>query len=146
MVRMLSVTILLFIIVVGCQNSISTGNATDLISFRTDKTSYSISDTIDIILKNESYSKILIGLRCGGYLEMFYQKKEENIWSDNLSFWYMSLRCLTVVDTLESNNIFNYSLESAIFDSTGTYRLVLKYYRSSENIERIEYSNSFEIK
>ena len=146
MVRMLSVTILLFIIVVGCQNSISTGNATDRISFRSDKTSYSISDTIDIILKNESYSKILIGLRCGGYLEMFYQKKEENIWSDNLSFWYMSLRCLTVVDTLESNNIFNYSLESAIFDSTGTYRLVLKYYRSSENIERIEYSNSFEIK
>jgi len=138
--------IALFLIISSCQNPIDTENLSNQIIFKTNKTSYSTLDRIDIILNNESNSTILVGLRCGTYLEMLYQKKEGNTWSNKLAFWYLSLGCLTRADTIESNTIFNYSIEPKTFDTLGTYRLVLNYYYLTKNIDDSVFSNSFEIK
>lgn len=136
---------ILLLIIVNCQDPTSTEDSLNKISFLTDKTSYTILDSINIVLENRSNSDIKIGLRCGNYLEMFYQKKEDNVWSDNLWFWWMSLKCTTVIDTIRQNSVFNYSIKSEIFDSTGTYRLVLEYYKQIEDTKIIKYSNSFKI-
>jgi hypothetical protein len=138
-------SILLSLIIIGCQDPSTTENSLNQIKLQTNKSSYSKLDSINIVLDNKSNSDILIGLRCGNYLEMFYQKKEINVWSDNLWFWYMSLRCATVIDTIRQSSVFNYSIKSEIFDSTGTYRLVLEYYKQIEDTKIIKYSNSFEI-
>jgi hypothetical protein len=138
-------SILLSLIIIGCQDPATTENSLNQIKLQTNKSSYSKLDSINIVLHNKSDSDILISLRCGNYLEMFYQIKEINVWSDNLWFWYMSLRCETVIDTIGQNSVFNYSIKSEIFDSTGTYRLVLEYYKQIEDTKIIKYSNSFEI-
>jgi len=137
---------LLFLIIISCGNLTKTENSLNQINLETDKTFYSKTDSINIILENGSNYDILVGLRCKTYLEMYYQKKELDIWSDNLNFWYMSLGCLTVIDTIKPNSTFNYSMKSEIFDSTGIYRLVLNYYSPVENADGIKYSNEFEIK
>ena len=64
-------------------------------------------------------------------------------------FKYMNLRCLNSADTINTNEIFKYTLQSEkseISDSIGTYRFVLKYYSLSQNVADTTYSNSFEIK
>ena len=137
---------ILFFNIVGCKNNILTENQINKIIFRTDKSSYLNSDTVKIILANESNNKISIGLRCGIYLEMYYQKKENEVWTDNIPFWYMSLRCLTIIDTLEKGNNINFDLNIDRFISIGEYRLVLNFYDINENKDIVEYSNSFEIK
>ncbi len=138
-------SILLFLVLSGCQNPTNTETPINQINFTTDRTNYSKSDSINIILDNKSDSEFLIGLRCNTYLEMFYQKKENNVWSDDLWLWYMSFRCPTAIDTVEPNNIFNFFIKSEMLDSSGTYRFVLRYH-SMENVEAIKYSNSFVIK
>ena len=137
---------LLLLIIVNCQNPTSTENSLNKISFLTDKTSYTILDSINIVLENRSNSDIYIGLRCGNYLEMFYQKKEDNVWSDNLWFWWMSLRCPTVIDSIRPNTVFTYLIKSEIFDTTGTYRLVIDFYEQIEDTMISKFSNTFTIK
>ena len=144
--RLLYIAGLLFLNIACCQQTATRNNSTNPVDFKTDKTSYSDSDSLNITIENKSIPEIVIGLRCDRYLEIFYQKKENKIWTDNLEFWYMSLGCKTNADTLESNSFFNHKLDSKIFESTGTYRLVLDYYNPAENKSGTVYSNSFEIK
>ncbi len=69
--------------VVGCANqSTQPITPSEELRFTTDRTSYAPSDTIRLSLSNNSRSDITVGLRCGWYLEMFYQKRENEGWSD----------------------------------------------------------------
>jgi len=137
----------IFLQVVGCADQ-GTDPVTSLeqIRFSTDAPSYATSDTIRLSLENNSQSDITVGLRCGWYLEMFYQKRENEVWSDNLWFPYMSLRCVTVPKIVKMNTTFGHSLPAEMFYSTGTFRLKVTVY-----IERVDtslslVSNSFEIR
>ena len=95
------------------------------ISFITDKEFYNAIDTVNFTVVNNSDSLLIIGLRCGGMLEMFYQIKEDSSWSENKFFDYMTLRCLTVIDTIKSKEKFSQSIPASDFKSSGTFRLVL---------------------
>ncbi len=138
--KMIFIYIVFLLLTVSCQNSTSSESSLNQISFLTDKIHYTKLDSINIVLENKSNSDFLIGLRCGEYLEMFYQKKEDNVWTENIWFWYMSLKCPTLIDTIQPTSVFNYSIKPGIFDSTGTYRLVI------EGTKIIKFSNSFEIR
>ena len=80
---------------------------------------------------------------------MFYQIKQDSVWSDNFMFQYMNSRCLNSLDTIKHDDIFNYALQSEkseIVDSIGTYRFLLKYYPLTKSVAETTYSNPFEIK
>jgi hypothetical protein len=111
---------------IGCQSS-PTGvtNPPGQISLLTDQTSYAGSEAVKLFLQNNSGHDITVGLRCGFYLEMFYQKKEDNGWSDDLWFPYMSLLCPTHLRTVGVNTTFEHSIPTEMFDSTGTLRLFI---------------------
>jgi hypothetical protein len=144
--KIIFLSIILLFFILSCGNLTKTQNSSNQLDIRTDKTYYSISDSIKIILENSTEIEILLRFRCKTYLEISYQKKNLDSWSDNLDFWYMSLGCLTSIDTLKPNSIFNYSMKSGIFDSTGMYRLMLNYYDPVEKTNGIKYSNAFEIR
>jgi len=138
--------ILLLLVIISCKDPFFTENSHESITLRTDKTSYTRSDSVKIVLWNGSDSDFIIGLRCNEWLEMWYQKKENDCWSDNLWFWYMSFKCPTFVDTLHPNNAFSFSISSEKFKSVGTYRLTRDFNNSIDNMNGGIYSNSFEIK
>jgi len=137
---------LLILLGINCQNQLADKNtSSDPINFSTDKSSYAKSDNISINLRNTSSSYITIGLRCGRYLEMSYQKKENNHWSDNLWFEYMSLGCPTMLDTVQAEGEFTDSLPVKRFDSSGTFRLLVKVYKPPADSSETIISNSFKI-
>jgi len=121
-------------------------NPSDEITFSTDRLSYAESDTIHLSLKNNSAVDITSGLRCGAYLEMFYQKREIEKWSDNLWFWYMSLRCPTHLNTIKAKTTFAHSIPAAILDSTGTFRLLVTFHSLQPDSSLTLVSNVFQIK
>ena len=141
-----TISALLFLVAFGCKSPTTTDNLLDQVIFQTDQISYTKSDSINIDLENKSYFDIEIGLRCGLYLEMFYQKKENNIWSDDLQLWDGTLRCPTIADTLQPNNSINLFIKSEKFNSTGTFRLGLNYYNLTRGAAIIKYSNPFDIR
>lgn len=113
------------LLILNC-NSHPTENESDgHVLFYTDKTTYSVSDTLNLIVQNNSGTTLIIGLRCAEMLEMYYQQKENDIWSANLLFDYMTLRCLTMMDSVKINSQFRQSVPASIFKSTGTFRLIL---------------------
>ena len=86
--------------IIGCQNQpTEIRTSSEQISFSTDSSSYVESDTINLSLKNGPSFDLIVYLKCGRFLEMFYQKKVNQDWSDTLWFSYMSLKCLTFSDT-----------------------------------------------
>jgi hypothetical protein len=139
-------------IIIGCQEptaineNLSNKSSLDNVIFSTDKSIYTKTDTIKAEIDNRSSSDILIFLRCNFFLEMYYQKKGYVVWSENLFFSYMSLRCPTHIDTLKSHNTFKYSISSKEFESTGEFRLLLDYSDSKANESFSVYSNTFAIK
>ncbi|MGA8265553.1 MAG: hypothetical protein WB779_14010 [Ignavibacteriaceae bacterium] len=131
-------SILLIFFAVGCEDSLSTGEDSK-ITFYTSSDSYSTTDSIKVFIENHTQSNFYISLRCGGYLEMYYQKKEDSTWSKNLWFSWMSLKCVTVIDTIRNNSVYKFTIPSDEINTYGTYRLILA------NDTSIV-SNSFEIK
>jgi len=129
--------VLLSLSFISCDEPTSTIYKYSKIVFSTENNSFAKTDSIRISLENKSDSAFIIGLRCGEYLEMFYQRREKGVWSGDINFWYMTLRCPTIVDSIQSQSIFHYSIEPELFDSSGTYRLL---------IGNAIVSNSFEIK
>jgi len=77
--------LLLVLLVVGCQDSVSM-TENNRIVFYTSSNSYSSTDSIQVIIENHTQSDFGIGLRCGRYIEMSYQKKEDSTWSQNFRF------------------------------------------------------------
>ena len=120
-------------------------NFSDQIILTSDKVIYPTSDSVNILLENTSGLDIITGLRCGEYLEMSYQLKEEGNWSADKYFWFMKLGCPTFPDTIQSKNIFTYSIPCAQFDTVGTFRLLVPYYVPGKDTSVVVISNSFEI-
>jgi hypothetical protein len=140
----LSFALILWII--GCQNqSTEISNSSEQVSFSTNSSSYVESDTIKLSLRNNASYDITVGLRCGLYLEMFYQKQVNQDWSDTLWFSYMSLRCLTDLDTVLMKHSFAHSMPAQIFNSTGTFRLLIDVHIPQRDTSLMVISNQFQI-
>ena len=136
----------LILSIIGCQNQpTEIKNSSEQIGFSTNSSSYVVSDTINLSLNNSSSFDMVVGLRCGHYLEMFYQKKVNQDWSDTLWFWYMSLRCPTFLDTVLRNNSFAHSMPAEMFNSTGTFRLLIDVYIPQRDTSLMLISNQFQI-
>ncbi len=121
----------------GCEKQATDiSNISNQISFNTDKYLYTNLDTIFFQIDNKTDTTFTIAMICNQHLEMFYQKKENGHWSDNLFFSYMFLKCPTFIDSIESGNRFNSSMTLELFESTGIFRLIL---------DDSVFSNSFEI-
>ena len=116
--------LLVILFAVSCKNSIST-NENEQIIFHTKSNSYLTTDSIVVLIENNTNSDFEIALRCGLYLEMYYQKKENNAWSNYYWFSWMSLKCLSTTEKIKSYNIFQYLIPSDEITEKGTYRLVL---------------------
>jgi hypothetical protein len=130
----------LFIIffTVGCKDSISTNDSNQIV-FHTKSNSYITTDSITVLIENNTNSKFEFFLKCGENLEMYYQKKENELWSNSLWFSWMSLECVSIPETINVNNYFQFSIPSNEIIEVGTYRLLIA---NDTNIV----SNSFEIK
>jgi hypothetical protein len=128
----------LIFFIIGCEEPLST-NENNQIIFRTTGNSYFITDSVKVFIKNNTLSDFEIALRCGGYLEMYYQRKENNTWSNNLWFSWMSLLCFTAIDTIKKDNTFEFTIPPDEIDISGTYRLMLAN-------DTLIVSNSFEVK
>ena len=131
-------SLLLIFFTVGCEGPLSTGENNKIV-FYTSSNSYSSTDSIPIFIENHTQSNFQVGLRCGKYLEMYYQKKEDSTWSKNVWFSWMSLKCFTAIDTIGNNLSYKFTIPSDEINAHGTYRLILA------NDTSIV-SNSFEIK
>ena len=111
------------IIILGCCTDPNTNDV--LVDLSTTRSHYLSSDTISIWIDNDSGDSFNFGLRCGGYLEMFYQQKVDGEWSEDQWFFYMSYLCPTLVDSVQTGEYFEYRLPAAWFEELGTFRLSL---------------------
>jgi len=147
MMKVFIFCILMFLLFFSCKKEI-TGieNSLNQVTLLTDKISYTNLDSINLNIENKSGFDMVIGFRCGVYLEMFYQKEENKVWSDNLFFWYMLLHCPTFLDTIQANSTFTHSIPSEIFESTGTFRFLVPYYLPRKDTNMVLISNSFEVR
>jgi len=110
------------------------------------KSSYTGSDTIKLSLANKSGSDIAIALRCGHFLEMSYQKSENGHWSGNRELSYMMLKCPTRSHTIKPNEAYECSWPSALFNSMGSFRLLVSFTVSGETTDHTIISDLFEIR
>ncbi len=138
-------SLLLVIIFLGCEKKPSGIDLSEQIKLTTDKPSYNKKDSIQLFLENSSGSDIIVGLRCNEYLEMFYQEIENDNWSADKYFWYMLLGCPTFPDTIQANSIFTYSMAAEVFDTVGTFRLLVPCYVLDIDSIMIVTSNSLEV-
>ncbi len=90
MKSIISYSLLIIFFAIGCQEPVSSDN--NQIVFRTKSNSYVTTDSIEVFIDNNMDSNFEIGLRCGEYLEMYYQKKDNNSWSNYLWFSWMSFK------------------------------------------------------
>ena len=137
MKSIISYSLLIIFFALGCQEPVSSDN--NQIVFRTKSNSYLTTDSIAVFIENDMNSNYEIALRCGSYLEIYYQKKDNGSWSNYLWFSWMSLKCVSVPDTIKGHNNFQFIIPSNEINENGTYRLVLA------NDNSI-ISNSFEVK
>ncbi len=135
----------------GCQkNSTGINDSESQIILTTDKSSYVQSDTIKVTLRNNSDADIVFTTR-NGCMILYYQRYQNNGWSDILDLNNCPWKVPDVPDTLKPNGSFTQNLEPGIFSSTGTFRLVVKLIAPKQSVEnsgnRLKvFSNSFEIK
>ena len=145
-VHYIEIVAAIIILIAGCRNQpTNSEDQVEGVEFLTDRNTYFESDTIRILLRNDSQSDLTIGLRCGFFLEMTYQIKSANQWGDNLWLPYMYLDCPTFLDTITVNTKFSQSLSADVFDSTGTFRLLLDVYFPQSYTSMTVISNTFEI-
>ena len=131
------ICLILLFLTFSCKDPISSDN--NQINFRTGNNSYLTTDSIKVFIENDMNSDFEIFLRCGSYLEMYYQKKDNDSWSKNLWFSWMSLKCISVLEKIKRHDTFEFIIPSKEIGTNGTYRLILA------NDTSIV-SNSFEIK
>lgn len=130
----------LFIIffTVGCKDSISTNDNSEIV-FQTVNNFFTNADSIKVLIENKTNSEFEVFLKCSGDLEMYYQKKENDSWSNYVWFSWMSLKCISTPEKIKGYNVFQYIIPFNEINENGTYRLVLANDTSVV-------SNSFEIK
>lgn len=140
-------SLLFSLVLLSCEKDFpGISDLSDQIILTTDKVLYLETDSLNLFLENTSGLDIITGLRCGEYLEMSYQLKEKGHWSADKYFWFMKLGCPTFPDTIQSKNIFTYSISCTQFDTVGTFRLLVPYYVPEKDTSMVVISNSFEIK
>ena len=127
----------LIFISIGCEEPLSTKENNQIV-FHTTDNSYFTTDSVKVLIENKSYSDFEVFLRCGG-LAMYYQKKENNSWSNYLWFSWMSLKCVSTSETIKGHNNFQFVIPSNEINVSGTYRLVLAN-------DTLIVSNSFEVR
>ncbi len=110
------------------------------------KSSYGKSDTINASIFNKTDSDIVIALRCGFYLEMSYQKSVNGRWSENKELSYMMLKCPTHIYTIKPHEKYEFSVPSALFKSTGSFRLLVSFTFAAENNNQTITSVPFKIR
>ena len=116
------------------------------ISLKTDKDSYTLKDSVIILLKNNSEYVLELGFRCSyKNLEMYYQQKENDKWSENKWFGYMNLKCMTIQSKVNGHSVLRHSFLSAEFKTSGTFRLLVPVYLSEKDSSIVVTSNSFVI-
>ncbi len=121
-------------------------NTSSSLALSFSKSSYAETDTIHLSILNKTDSDIVIALRCGFYLEMSYQKSENGHWSENKELGYMTLGCPTRMYTIKPHEKYNYSMPSAMFNSTGSFRILVSFTVSTQNTNQTITSVPFEIR
>lgn len=121
-------------------------NKTGPLALTFSKPSYLQSDSIRSAILNKTDSDIVVGLRCGYYLEMSYQKLLKGQWSENKEFSYMMLRCPTHAYTIKPHEKYDFSLPATLFSSTGSFRLLIPFIPGTENSAQTLTSIPFEIR
>ena len=134
----ISCSLLIIFFASCCKVQLSTADNNRVV-FHTVKKTFFTTDSIETLIENNSDSNFDIIIRCGSYLEMYYQKKENDTWSENLWFSWMSLACRSTPETIEKNSNFQFIIPSNEINASGTYRLIL-----ANDTSLV--SNSFEIK
>ena len=138
--------LIILIICAGCSDQLtSPKDPGSQINLSTDKSFYTLLDTINIILKNNSAEDLMVGLRCGNFLELSSQKQSDSGLLNYPEFWYMSLGCATFPDTVKSKLERVYSLPADIFNNNGNFRFVLNAYILQRDSSLILTSNFFNI-
>lgn len=136
--------LLLLLVGVGQKQTPNVDDSNSMLVFFCDKTSYSNTDTINLTIRNDSDSDLVIRLR-GPYIEMGCQQEENGTWSKNIKLPYMNLRCVTKLYTIPPNNTFRHSFPANYFDEKGRYRFLLEAINSKNNSKIIVSTNSFTI-
>ena len=136
--------LLLLLLGIGQKQIHNVDDSNSMLAFFCDKTSYSNADTINLTIRNDSDSDIVIRLR-GPYIEMGCQQEENGTWSKNIKLPYMNLRCKTELYTILPNDIFRHSFSADYFDEKGRYRFLLEAINSKNNSKIIASTNSFTI-
>ena len=157
--RLIYLIFLISLVITGCHANVTKTNRTPgqispqdtektssplAVSFS--KASYTQSDTIKLSILNKTDSDIVIARRCGFYLEMSYQKAENGNWSENKELWYMELMCPTQLYTIKPHEKYHFSVPSAMFNSKGSFRLIVSFTVSKENTNQTITSVPFEIR
>ncbi len=134
------------VILIGCDNEQNISDPEDAISFMTEKEIYSRKDSIRLTLENNSGYDLTVGYRCSEKnLEMAYQKKENDKWSENRWFSYMNLKCMTIQSKVKNNTVLRHSFSAAEFGDTGTFRLLVFCYLEEKDTTLTVMSNSFKV-
>ena len=107
----------------GCDSPTSTNNVGE-VRLNSLGNSFNTSDSIAVVIENTTSSNFNVVTR-GGFLEMYYQKKQNKKWSNKIWFPWMSLKCPSIEDTIVPNSIYNFTIESKTINLPGTYRLLL---------------------
>jgi len=113
--------IVIAISVPGCSTEPSADNSA--VSLVTTRSNYFTSDTVQVKIINESPDTYSFGLRCGEYLEMFYQQKIDVEWSEDKWLFYMSYLCPTLIDSIQTGEDFTYNLPAEWFEEVGTFQI-----------------------
>ncbi len=117
------------------------------ITLKTDKLSYPASDNIILSLNNNSGKEVILGFRCSyKNLEMFYQQKEKDEWSENRWFGYMNLKCMTIQYKMKNQEVLKDTVSTKEFKTTGIFRLLVPCYIPEKDTNIMVISNEFEIK
>ena len=139
--------LLLFLMLYSCElHETAEEPAPESIALKTDKGSYRTKDSIKIFLNNNSKNVLTLGYRCSyKNLEMFYQQKENDKWSENKWFNYMNMKCMTIPSKVNKFSVLKHTFSSAEFNGTGTFRLLLPVFIPGKDSSFVVVSNSFVI-
>jgi len=101
------------------------------IQIQTDQRDYAPNDSITLKVANDSTVNYNVGLRCGEYLEMYFQRQKNGEWSEKQRFWYMSLKCYTKLDALLPGESYQTIIPADWLKGSGTFRLDLAQHHSN---------------
>ncbi len=132
------------LLLLGCTQNHLAGNPPPGITLTTDKSSYHSGEPIHFKLRNNSGAGMIVGYRCGSFLEFSYQKKEQGEWQGILDFDYPL--CPTTRKEIATGTALSDSLSTDMFNAKGVFRLVLGFNpKKQADVTRRIYSNEFKI-